>query len=497
MLDSTVNFRDAKDTLETLPLEQFDIYQIALDRINAATGSPGMRILGFPLHSRAALTVRALQHALATRLKDKSFDADGMMSPKDILLHTFGLLTIQGPEIKFYHYTALEFLKQEHIYDKYFSTFEEDLSRTCLTYLRFSDFSQPSNELEKRHQEFPFLEYAASHVGDHARKALARAARKGSSSTLLVEISGFVQDDKPLGTLQIFASKVLTMPRSDRMKYWKNTTSKLHFAICAGLNDTVDQLLQQQENVETLINLRGYKKETPVHMAARAANEDALQTLIDKGADIQIKNGSGKNALDMILDAPYTKAVLEPHSHSLSEYLLGMVFMHASASEASAEKTKIEEEVFADVKAKGIDGFLRSIDQTDSDTNKSMLKRILTAKAAMDITDQEEKVALKLIEHGIKHNAVGTQQETPLQMAALYGREAIVRSLLEKGANPWLDWNLGYTPLELAKARPGVGTTGNDSIIQLISDTMKALKAAEDAATDDAEKRSESWLHPG
>lgn len=47
------------------------------------------------------------------------------------------------------------------------------LAKTCLTYLSFQDFAQPweaSEELQKRRQEFRFLEYATLHGGMHLKK---------------------------------------------------------------------------------------------------------------------------------------------------------------------------------------------------------------------------------------------------------------------------------------------------------------------------------------
>ena len=71
----------------------------------------------------------------------------------------------------------------------------------------------------------------------------------------------------------------------------------------------------------------------------------------------------------------------------------------------------------------------------------------------LSITDDSEKVAIMLIAAGVDVNSLDFAEATPLQLAALYGREQLVRKLLERGANAFLQGLLGFTALQIAEIR--------------------------------------------
>lgn len=146
-----------KDELGRLPHNVFDTYAVALERIVAMPESmrTGLRILGLALHLRYAVTTSTLGHILATRLGDERFDPYGIPS-QALESYAHGLLTVQNDKITFPHYTIAEFLRQDSIYEKYFAGFEEELTRTCMTYLAFDNFSAAVDDLKKRYQEFHF-----------------------------------------------------------------------------------------------------------------------------------------------------------------------------------------------------------------------------------------------------------------------------------------------------------------------------------------------------
>jgi ankyrin repeat protein len=88
----------------------------------------------------------------------------------------------------------------------------------------------------------------------------------------------------------------------------------------------------------------------------------------------------------------------------------------------------------------------------------------------MDVMDEEAAVAEILINHGADPNSVKFHYgATPLQLAALYGRESLVSALLEKGANPFLERELGYTACQLANAR------NYTTVVRLLEEKWKNL----------------------
>jgi hypothetical protein len=133
--------------------------------------------------------------------------------------------------------------------------------------------------------------------------------------------------------------------------------------------------------------------------------------------------------------------------------------------------------------------FLKEVfEESDSERHKlekqNSTALILSNAVQMNITDEEEEIALMLIRKEIDMDGIRHAMETPLQLAAIYGRLTIVSELLGRGANPFIDRVLGWVASELAEQR------GTDDIYRLIKQREEDLVRMENAQTDEEAKLS-------
>lgn len=167
--------------LQSLPSKLEDTYKESLLRIQNQPESDstlGMRVLQWISQSKRPLLVDELRHALAVEWKanedpPRNLDVGNLLNPEDIVDVCAGLVVIENESgvIRLVHFTTQEFFLRSP--DTLFPDADTQISKTCLAYLSFDVFREGAcvshRELEARLQLFPFLNYAAHHLGDHLR----------------------------------------------------------------------------------------------------------------------------------------------------------------------------------------------------------------------------------------------------------------------------------------------------------------------------------------
>lgn len=88
--------------------------------------------------------------------------------------------------------------------------------------------------------------------------------------------------------------------------------------------------------------------------------------------------------------------------------------------------------------------------------------------AATGKSDQALAITRLLLEHHAYIDAESPNRSTPLMMAARYGREEVVRLLLEEGADPTLRNQLGLDAIDFARQ------VGRDTIVEVIAAAIRA-----------------------
>ncbi|MGQ9724890.1 MAG: ankyrin repeat domain-containing protein [Tepidimonas sp.] len=88
--------------------------------------------------------------------------------------------------------------------------------------------------------------------------------------------------------------------------------------------------------------------------------------------------------------------------------------------------------------------------------------------AASGKTDQALAITRLLLEHHAYIDAESPNRSTPLMMAARYGREEVVRWLLQEGADPTLRNQQGLDAIDFARQ------VGREAIVELIAAAIRA-----------------------
>ena len=464
------SIRDLREELLRLPTELHEVYAIALRRIGEQSRGwkdHGMRILAWIINAVRPLTVPELQHALATRIEDRRFDKEGILAAKEFVARTAGLLRIQNGKVQCVHHTVDEFLKQPEKENEHFPAAKKSIALICVTYMRFEDFKHVSDDMQKRNLEFPFLNYAAMHWGYHATKCLEYEPALYRTFADVLD-----QDRIPLGSFQVIAAKVLQNPQPERIPLWKTNLRQIHLAIVCGLDTMVEMMLSREDvNVEEL----GYKDETALHMAARSSSKRVTNLLLKHKANVNATNYSGKTALDMVMMAPWQKVLMKAADpnfiNALFITLLGRLVLEVATS-SPRELSEIDMKVKVSLTDKG----------TRQRSRELPMQMILARDYKMDISDQDEEVACSLLDAGVDVNSQHSPVATALQLAAMYGRTNLVRLLLEKGANPFLEREIGWNTLKLAEH------CKHNDIVDLLTKRIEVIEKLERGIPNDHDK---------
>jgi len=204
-----------------------------------------------------------------------------------------------------------------------------------------------------------------------------------------------------------------------------NYGDTIHLAACRGDLDKVQTLLEKGTDVNT-------KDEfgcTPLHWAARARSPEVADLLITNGADINAT--AGPDNLTPLMAArklPVIELLVSKGVDIRSQE--NQTKLHKACSAGDIQVVKFLIDKGADINARNGRG--------------------ATPLWAAASGDQKEVVEL-LLDKGADINAPGRRGSTPLGIAARNGNKETVELLIKKGANINTPDNRGMTPLDLAK----------------------------------------------
>ena len=441
------------------------------------------RILCWVSNADPCLTVGALQHALALDIDDEEFDFDAISFRQSFIGYTAGLVTIEAEEVHLIHSTVREFFvgSSKDRSDR-FPNAQPTIVNTCISYLRLKDFSDTCDSLPKRYEKYPFLYYATFNWASYAAKCW-----QALDEEIRNKCRAFVTRT-PNGCLQVLASKVLSNPHPSRIPNLKY--SALHVAVLCGAETILLDILHSNRSE---VKATEHKRETPLHLAARSLSVHLVETLLAEGADVSAINYSGKTALDMVMLGPYEK-VIHKMRHQEFDKSINM-FLNTMKVQQKVSEVQADEKVAAgpptDVIVEIAMGearldlrkmmeewsTLHEHEQTREQTritNRLETKLLAQSDLAMELSDEAAAIVGILVENKIDLVTHAVTGHSALQLAALYGREATVRQLLDHNANPFLEGGLGYTALQLANLR------SHTKIEEMLSRRMEDLKAEEE-----------------
>ncbi|KAI1015459.1 hypothetical protein LB504_010921 [Fusarium proliferatum] len=418
----------------------FQAYETAMERIMSQSPSHrdlAKRVIAWITCALRPLTVEELRHALAVEIGKARLNRDALPETSIILQVCVGLVTVGESDgiIRLVHYTTQEYFVETE--NTWFPEAENEITRTCVTYLNFREFKSgmcPNDEtFKERLDQNPLFHYASHHWGDHARQAtsickcvvefLRSDSNVESSAQSLMDWRGYgylqraLKSFKGLHLAAYFGNmaetQILVIENHPDLRDGDGRTA-LNHAANNGHFDVVEILLENGANIDlsdcwlftplsrvcvsghttiaeillqnhAQVDPKNHQERTPLSHAAEHGNTAIVQLLLDHNADVDSKDKWGQT--------PLLIAVGEGH----------VDIVHLLLANG------------ADVNWKDTDK-LTPLLYAVLEGHATIVQLLLDNNAAVDLED--------------------IYSRTPLQMAAILRHEAIVQLLLEYGADP-------------------------------------------------------------
>lgn len=263
-------------TLNNLPTGIFATYDEALKRIEAQpphVHARAKQVLMWVSCTMRLMTVDELQHALAVEPNTTRLDRDAIPVKSGLTSVCAGLVVIDQKSqiIRLVHATAQSYLEERR--SCLFPRAQEDIARTCLTYLSFDTFDtgrcSTLEHFKMRLQDNAFLSYAALYWGKHVDEQVGL-----DIGTLALN---FLKHDQRVSC----ASQAMMHGMGDRSFFFEpQGMSSLHICSYFGLEALLKDLLGPSD----AIDVRDSDGRTPLCYAAKFGHEALVKLLLDRGA---------------------------------------------------------------------------------------------------------------------------------------------------------------------------------------------------------------------
>ena len=498
-MDSLVNQTSARNiykALKRLPEKLNDTFDDAINRTAAQPeeySTLANQVISWIFYAKRPLQVAELREALSVEPEDMKLDRSGCHEVELSLDVCCGLVSIdeQDNVIRLVHYSFQQYL--ENHWETDCPSAKKGIAMSCLIYLTLDDFSPEATEDIDRsmtevrdvslstssrwRDSHRFFSYVASYWGDHVKGNLEKE--------LEPRILRFFR--KKVHLLYGLQEYNKLMFRTLEYDTWPHQPSPLHLTAYWGLSYTTNILIKQGADVYT----EDAQKRTPLMCAALNGHSDVACVLLGEGADI--------DARDLSTATPLHAAVINDHLDVARIFLDygtdanaqdkdGSSPMCLAASNgslpmldlllqkgASAEKTGKRGLSPLEFASRGGHAsavqwlLMRGVNVTSSNTfplieavyaNQPLIVRILlnggvyinevnesgyTALGAA-VKQGNVNIVQRLVAAGANVNvgSMSLADESPLQMAAYAGNEALVTLLISHGADVRAHWgNLG------------------------------------------------------
>ncbi|KFY47728.1 hypothetical protein V496_10483 [Pseudogymnoascus sp. VKM F-4515 (FW-2607)] len=526
-LTDKVTPKAVKTALSRLPKGSTGLdmaYDQAMERIT--NQKPGFRelaeqILSWITYAQRPMSVRELQHALAVELGKPKLDEDNLSDIEELVSVCAGLVIVdqESDTVRLVHYTTQEYF--ERIRLNRFPGAQENISKSCLTYLLFDAFEEarcPSDEeLKTRLQHYALLDYAAGHWGSHAHDNVELGVK-----SLALE---FLTSDSNMScSVQVIENAGRNLPGYGHRN--SESVSGVHVCAYFDLEETAVGLLElnikpdtEDSNGRTPLSWaaeRGHeafasflllranvkvdskdsKGRTPLSWAAENGQEAVVRMLIErKDVDADSKDSSGQTPLswaavqghefvvrqlleceDVVPDSrdDRNRSPLSLAATRGSEALM-MLFLERDDVDPDSKNDRGQTPLSL-ASSRGDGNVVRLLLSRDdiSAESRDIAGRTPLSWAALE---GHEEVARQLLEQeGVKADSRDDNECTPLSLAVGRGQYAVAKLLLEQEdvEADSKDGN-GRTPLSLAAARGW-------------EDLVKLLLTREDVDADSKDK---------
>ena len=391
---------------------------VGIGGLDGHASALGMKVLLWVACTKRPLRFRELQDALAVELKGPGFAPAARNDKATIVRVTAGLVTILDNDeatVRFTHGTVQKYLDENR--GRWFPNASAEITQIALHYLSLHDLSEPcqgdweDKDLEWRKLNYPFLEYAYQHWGDHAKDA-------GLDPDTQDAVKQFVSDPKKIAAC-IQASWYL---KSESPVEWdvRKGANSLHVCAWFGLTHALSSVLDEGMNVDSKTP---QSSQTPLMYACRRGHVATVATLLERGACVDIISKRGGSALFEAVFAHETQVLntliikSEPDVNAANAQYSGQTALMIAVQEGQMDiiralLTKIN----------------LNINMKDRNDNTALCHAIVSGRP---------EVALYILDHaqGLDLNSQNWKGSSALMLAATKGQADVVGRLLSKGAD--------------------------------------------------------------
>lgn len=420
------------ETLENLPSGLPAIYSRMLLRIPANRREISRAILRWVTLAVRPLRLPELAAAIGTR---SSSLVTIEQATHDAITHCGPLLKVQEQEVSLVHQSARDYLlRKEHESNAVLEDLRVaiepshlELAQKCLDCITRSGLQNSAFNLSDRldPRESPLLPYATLYWPEHAKRCSALAAKLFDASAL------FFKKKSPL---RLHWWSTWARQKYRRAQY--NRPSLLHIACFFEIEPWVKATLninKWRPRYRKRVDEVDACRKAALHWAAEVGNEALVRLLVNRGADVKMKDRDRRTVLHYAIPG-HNEAVVQLLMDKGADVNArtrqgqpALLYAVISGNEAIAQ---LLIDKGADINARGIFGY-------------SVL--------VWAIMDGTEAVVRLLINRGTDIEAKNSGGLTALHLACRIDNYAITKLLIDSGADLEAKSDDGYTALHLAK----------------------------------------------
>jgi len=495
------NAQEIRELMEDLPTTIYETYHSAMEQVKSAYGHAkssyqrATQIMGLLSCAVVPFSALQLQHALAVNDNDTQLNQDRIVPVDRLLRNITSLVSHEHSVVDFVHGTVREFFSDANEGEKYLSQCpNKHLAKICITYMSFTTFAQPcpyAMHYRELYAKYPVFHYAVKHWGKHASRCAP------SDEEMQKKINDMIDPQKiSLGTLEgiLHGNGCLHQRIHERLVRIRLMTCRFHLAIYAGLDNIVQEMLQ---NKSSEVACKDWKGRMPLHIAAEMGSKRIVELLLEHLSidDVNALSITKKDALCRAMLPPWETASnnWEEQHERMRDFLKDLE--SAPGQDYNSQrpiKLPLQEQIDATSKLMDVMRVLENAMREGApdavqNLEKSATDLVLKIYPEITISQESIEIAKLLVLNGADINSMQRGEATPLQLAVIYGCKELVEFFLKHNANPFLTHTLGYTAYELADKRE------SEDIKNIISSAIEALDTTEQSLESDVQKEGKYY----
>ena len=456
-----VSIKVLLQSLNRLPQDLEGVYDEIMQRIDEK--APSVRniaheTLVWVSRCRRPLTIVELQCALGLELGDTNYNPENTVLESDILDACGALITVERESnaLRLVHYSAREYLEKTS--NVHFPEAHAFITSKCIACLSLSNLGAgpciTDEDLERRLEETPLLEYAAQHWGSHMKHDQVGATTAAAvdlvqnedllaSSVQIMRLSGIrypnYSQDYPRGVsgLQLaayFGVETLVLRLldcgSDFCKVYDNYYGHALQAAAEGGSLNVCRLLVEKG---ADVNARGGRFDTALQAAADGGHASVAHFLLENGADPNAQGGIAATSLKAASLKGHIQIVrelLERGATVNTHITSGRTALHCAATHGHRDIVELLLEAGAEIDSRENGHGRTALSCAAWNGHSRVVDLLLLNSANIDAVDHQDSTALHLalerhhettiqtlLDKGAKFDVVNASNKTQIQIA--------------------------------------------------------------------------------